>query len=255
MEIEVSNGMFSISQNKRKFYNYVTNKAEIRDDNDKHKYDLFNENYYDFDGNFDKEANQVDYNMAFRKFFNDSNILEIDSFLNYHYSKTQDIKTFLNYINVAIFSNPSIGKGIKVVIKQWLINEKSQNLDYTSDQIELMPNNFTLSTIEDFLSVYMDEKVLDRINYDSLIQALKHYFDTGEFPQLVDKIKVGRVNMKRFGWSLNKIFRALKTNNETLSLDYFRFAKQYISIYEKVDFNEIYITKCNLYKYFTTKTE
>ena len=116
-------------------------------------------------------------------------------------------------------------------------------------------NNLLLSTIEDWLFPFKEENILSEIDYEKLVLAYKQYFETGIFPAIYKQIRVGKVNKKRFGWALNEIFRANKTNNETLPTEYLQFAKQNISIFSNVDFNEANILNSNLYKYFTTKTQ
>lgn len=122
----------------------------------------------------------------------------------------------------------------------------------STKETNALQNDFTLSTIEDFLEKF-DSK-MSASDYKRLISALKKYFETGKFP-VVEKVNVGRVNKKAFGWALYEIYRALKTNNETLSKEYLLFAKNNISIFSNDKFNENNIQKSNLYKYFTTKTK
>jgi len=114
-------------------------------------------------------------------------------------------------------------------------------------------NDLVLSTIEDWLYEFKDENVLLEKDYKTLVEALKQYFDIGEFPKLKYKIKVKKINKKRFGWALNEIFRANKDNNEKLPMEYLEFASEYISIFKNVSFDKIDYLKSNLYKYFTTK--
>lgn len=118
-----------------------------------------------------------------------------------------------------------------------------------------LENDFTLSTIEDWLFPFKEEGVLINTDYNNLITALKQYFDNGKFPTLNNQIRVKKVNIKRFGWALNEIFRANTSKNETLPIDYLKFAKENISIFRDVTFEESDYLKSNLYKYFTTKTQ
>lgn len=123
----------------------------------------------------------------------------------------------------------------------------------TSDLMEEADNDFVSSTIEDYLYEFQEEGILTSTNYEKLINYLKEYFEYGSFPEKLDKISVGRVNKKRFGWALNQLFRSLKDNNETLPFDYLQFAKQNLSIFKDVALSEQNITGSILYKYFTTK--
>lgn len=101
---------------------------------------------------------------------------------------------------------------------------------------------------------FKEEKLLTEINYNNLITALKQYFDNGIFLTLKNPITVKKINIKRFGWALNEIFRANRSHNENLPIEYLKFAKENISIFKEVAFDENNYLKSNLYKYFTTKT-
>lgn len=116
-------------------------------------------------------------------------------------------------------------------------------------------SNIILSNIEDWLFPLKEETILTNTNYNNLVVALNHYFENGKFPKLDNQISVRRVNIKRFGWALNEIFRANTNNNENLPIDYLKFAKENISIFIDVSFDENNYLKSNLYKYFTTKTK
>ena len=113
-------------------------------------------------------------------------------------------------------------------------------------------NNFPLSTIEDWLYKFKD-KITDE-DYTVLVSSLDQYFSSGSFPIISQKIKIsGRVNKKLFGWHLNQIYRALGNGN--LPKEYLLFAKQNISLFKDVAFDENNILGSNLYKYFTTKIQ
>jgi hypothetical protein len=112
-------------------------------------------------------------------------------------------------------------------------------------------NDFTLSTIEDWLFEF--KKMMSEADYKILVSALINYFDTGIFPIISKPIQInGRPNKKLFGWALNKIFEA---KGKGVELKLLQFAKQNISLFIDVQFDENNITKSNLYKYFTTKTK
>lgn len=249
--------LFSIDFTKRKFYDENTQTQSIVENQDKHEFDLNNENLYNIDGVLIIEAKQDDYYRAFLNLI-ETNRFDIENILDYHYSKTNDVKSFINFIKLDLIDNSTIINGIRLIINEWLNKDKNSIVVYSinnkSENQLIKSETIVLDTIEDYLFEYKEEMVLDENNYNLLIHALKQFFDTGKFQTLENKIKVRKVNKKRFGWSLTSIFRALKTNNEKLSYEYLRFAKENISIFENTDFNEKDILKSNLYKYFTKKT-
>lgn len=112
-------------------------------------------------------------------------------------------------------------------------------------------NNLMLSTIEDWLFEFKEK--MSEPDYNKLISALTQYFETGTFPAIDKQIKVSGVNIKLFGWHLNRIYQTIGKGK--LSKDYLLFAKQNISLFTDVSFDENDILKSNLYKYFTTKTK
>jgi hypothetical protein len=112
-------------------------------------------------------------------------------------------------------------------------------------------NNFTLSTIEDWLFQFKESMI--ESDYKNLVSALKEYFDNGKFPTLAKPIQInGRPNKKLFGWHLNRIFEA---KGKGVEKELLQFAKHNISLFKNVAFDENNILKSNLYKYFTTKTK
>lgn len=112
-------------------------------------------------------------------------------------------------------------------------------------------NDFTLSTIEDWLFEFKEK--MNEADYKNLVSALKQYFETGIFPTLSKPIQInGKPNKKLFGWALNRIFDA---KGKGIEKELLQFAKQNISLFTDVKFDETNILKSNLYKYFTTKTK
>lgn len=112
-------------------------------------------------------------------------------------------------------------------------------------------NDFTRSTIEDWLFEFKEK--MSETDYQNLISALMQYFETGTFPILSKPMQInGRPNKKLFGWALNRIFEA---KGKGVEKELLQFAKQNISIFNDVKFDEKNILKSNLYKYFTTKTQ
>jgi hypothetical protein len=112
-------------------------------------------------------------------------------------------------------------------------------------------NDFTLSTIEDWLFEFKEK--MSETDYQNLVSALMKYFETGIFPTLSKPIQInGRPNKKLFGWALNRIFAA---KGKGVEKELLQFAKQNISLFTDVQFDENNILKSNLYKYFTTQTK
>ena len=139
-------------------------------------------------------------------------------------------------------------------VLQTIQNSKSEQ---TKDELfdeGSTENNYVLSNIEDWLYPFKEENILIKENYTNLVNALLNYFNKGFFSDKAFAINVGKVNVKRFGWALNEIFKANNNSNEKLSIEYLRFAKEKISIFKDVSFDETNYLKSNLYKYFTTKT-
>lgn len=137
---------------------------------------------------------------------------------------------------------------IKRILQKIEINEEENFKSKLTNQ-EKEENNFLKSTIEDYLFQFKSQ-IKDN-DYDCLVNALLQYFKNGSFPILSQKIKIGKVNKKKFGWALNEIYRTDKSGK--LSLEYLRFANKYLSIFETVTFDENDYVNSNLYKYFTTK--
>lgn len=115
----------------------------------------------------------------------------------------------------------------------------------------LTENDFTLSTIEDWLFEFKEN--MNEADYQNLVSALMQYFETGTFSTLSKPIQInGRPNKKLFGWALNRIFKA---KGKGVKKELLQFAKQNISLFTDVPFDENNILKSNLYKYFTTQTK
>lgn len=120
-----------------------------------------------------------------------------------------------------------------------------------TEQDQQTENDFTLSTIEDWLFEFKEK--MCETDYQTLVSALRQYFDMGTFPTLSKPIQInGRPNKKLFGWALNRIFEA---KGKGIEKELLRFAKQNISLFTDVQFDETDIRNSNLYKYFTTQTK
>lgn len=162
---------------------------------------------------------------------------------------------FLSQNMLKIYKAAAIEENIKFL--QETINEtRNENkapyemghevspLDNEQSSIDLLN-----TTIEEWLCPFKDS--ISESGYSILIQALKDYFHKGKFPKLSKKIIVAKVNKKRFGWALNRIYRSQKSN--PLTIEYLLFAKENISLFADVEFDELRFKESNLYKYFTTK--
>lgn len=184
---------------------------------------------------------------------NDANLVKLELILN-----ERKFKLKQGYIN----TSPNEDHRYRKMIKEWYKDEKKfineitpllkpsppqQTETKTEQESE---NDFTLSTIEDWLFEF--KKLMADKDYKSLVSALKYYFDCGVFPKQFQPIQInGRPNKKLFGWALNRIFEA---KGKGIEKDLLLFAKQNISLFTDVQFDENNILKSNLYKYFTTKT-
>jgi len=170
------------------------------------------------------------------------------------------------YVNLFQLTNGRIRESLPYnelgIIKESISNAyqrvKSQNETASRQQStkedlseNTEPNNLTASTIEDWLFEFKERGVLTEHNYSNLVYGLTHYFENGVFPKLKQTIKVGRVNKKLLGWHLNRIFFA---EGKGVEIDLLNFAKENISTFKDVEFDEKDIKNSNLYKYFTTKT-
>ena len=151
---------------------------------------------------------------------------------------------------IQVNSIEEVIKGFKQEQTKFTLSTQNEDLLTTSKEEE--KNNLTVSTIEGWLIEFKEQKILIEKHYKNLVTALNDYFEKGTFPKLENKIKVGRVNKKRFGWVLNRIFHA---EGKGIEIDLLRFAKDNISIFEDVNFDEDNLQKSNLYKYFTTNTK
>jgi len=130
-------------------------------------------------------------------------------------------------------------------------NLPTRQTETESEQETQTENDFTLSTIEDWLFEFTDN--MNEADYQNLVSALIQYFETGTFPTLSKPIQInGRPNKKLFGWALNRIFKA---KGKGVEKELLQFAKQNISLFTDVPFDENNILNSNLYKYFTTQTK
>jgi hypothetical protein len=90
--------------------------------------------------------------------------------------------------------------------------------------------------------------------YDTFVEYLEQYFNSGIFPTQIKPIKISSVNKKGFASLLNKIFIDIKSENEKLPFEYVSFFKDHISIFKDVKLSKVYYTKSTLYTYFKSNT-
>jgi hypothetical protein len=142
---------------------------------------------------------------------------------------------------------------------QYILTIRSETILSIVSAIESMPTNspkvkkqidrdFTISTIHEYLEDF--KSFISKDDYEIFVSALMEYFENGSFPELTDIIQVnGKISKKKFGWALNKIF---KSKNQGVTKELLQFAKQHISLFKDVQFDESKFLRSNLYKYFTT---
>jgi hypothetical protein len=90
--------------------------------------------------------------------------------------------------------------------------------------------------------------------YDSFIEYLEQYFNSGSFPSEIKSIKMKMINKKGFATLLNKIFIEIKSENDHLPFEYVSFFKKHISIFKDVKLSKFNYTKSTLYTYFKSNT-
>ena len=114
------------------------------------------------------------------------------------------------------------------------------------------PVDKLVDTIQNSLAKFKTK--MSDVDYKSLVQALKVYFESGRFPELKKTIQIaGKVNKKQVGWALNELYRVC--GKGPLSVEYLKFGKEHLSLFQEVEFNESNILGSNLYKYYTTKPQ
>ena len=133
-------------------------------------------------------------------------------------------------------------------------NEPNDKIETENEGVEneiQTENNLTISTIEDWLYNFKDK--MSDIDYQFLVNALYQYLENGVFPKSSNTIKIrGKINIKKFGWALNRIFEA---SGKGVELELLKFSHKNISIFENVEFDDSKYLESNLYKYFTTRIE
>ena len=186
----------------------------------------------------------------------DSNKIKLELLIN---ERKQKLKTGYKKGNL------NDGKQYQYLIKGWFHDEKKfmneitpllnitpiQEKEVISNPTPEDEGNFLVSTINDWLNPFKEN--INQTDYNILVSALETYFTTQSFPILKKEIKVSRINKKNLGWALNQLYRTER--NDILPKEYLRFAKENISTFKNVAFDEKNILKSNLYIYFTTKSK
>lgn len=132
-----------------------------------------------------------------------------------------------------------------------IVSAGSDKKDTGRDNYPDEKSNALISNIESSLQEF--KLKMSHSDYHTLIHALTEYFEKGCFPA-TGVLVVKGVNKKKFGWALNEIYRSLKPDDYlSHAIDYFLFAKNNISLFAKVDFDEKHVKSSKMYKYFTTK--
>jgi len=134
----------------------------------------------------------------------------------------------------------------------WLENQNDIKIELRNEKVsEQNENDFLESTIEDYLESF--KKNMNEGDYTILVSAIKQHIETGSFPELKKEIQIiGRPAKKKLGWAINRIYN---TKNMGVEKALLVFAHHNISLFKKTIFNEEDYLNCNLYKYFTNKTQ
>lgn len=132
------------------------------------------------------------------------------------------------------------------------VKPQQKDLSNEENSFTTQNNDFILSTIEDYLDPIKDYFNIE--GYNLLVNELGNYFNTGAFTKSTDIIKVvNKPNKKLIGSTLKTIFHNCFNDNRKLSIEYLRFGKQRISIFNSVSFDESNYLRSNLYKYYHSK--
>ena len=135
---------------------------------------------------------------------------------------------------------------MRIEIKISFLEDLMQSLQTSENRNS--ENSFLQSTVEDWLFDF--KNLMSESNYSLLVKVITTYLIKGEFPKMDKVITISKINKKRFGWALNQIYRSQKSG--PLPKEILIFAKENISIFQDVEFDEQNFKKSNLYKYFTT---
>ncbi len=158
---------------------------------------------------------------------------EIEGFEN-----ISQLKHVYNYLNNIENNGNELENSLENQIK---INEINAKHD----------NDYLKSSIEDYLDCVSD--YIDTLNYGLLVDALYSYFSTSTFPLLEKKIIFKRVNKKKVGWALKEVYKNNKQG--VLDIEYFRFAKENINLFEDELIETTNFNKSKFYKLFTTNPD
>ena len=167
------------------------------------------------------------------------NIITKLGYKQYLFSHNKKIE-FLNEHKAYLFSND-------FSLQEQITEENDINVE-NQGVIEKDQKDILQLTIEDYLEEF--EIYINGKGYETLVNALYKYFSNGTFPVLESKIYFKRINKKRVGWALKELYKSEKTSN--LNIEYFRFAKDNINLFENEIIIEEQFKKSNFYKTFTT---
>jgi len=173
---------------------------------------------------------------------------------NYDDVETKEIFSQLKNIDTLIYETKLLE--LKAVIIKKYLNETENELKENDNSlienknilVEETENDHLKSTIEDYLEEFAME--IKQNGYEILVDALYQYFKFDKFPILKSKIYFKRINKKRVGWALKKLYQSEKIDD--LPIEYFRFAQENINLFENEIIESDNFKKSNLYKFFTT---
>lgn len=164
-------------------------------------------------------------------------------------TQVENVKQKLSNVGNLINSNEAtINKDTPTNVNPEIIGifneEENTSLDINEE------NDFTLSTVEDFLDNYRSNMTPE--DYTWLVEALKGFAQNGTISQESRQIRMtGKFNKKAFGWAVN---RALNSFGLRINYELLVFIKQNISKYANDNLDNSNLTSSNMYKYFHTKT-
>lgn len=145
-----------------------------------------------------------------------------------------------------------------IEVCNFLIRKIDKKMDELQTLLQLEKSKVDISSLsEDFnrkFDFYLEpfQNRFIGTSYHNLRSYLYDYFTTGSFPANMEVINLSVSNIKSFAWTLNLLYKDFNVKNERLSFDYLQFAKQYISIFQNVKFNNVNYGQSLLYRYFTS---
>lgn len=179
-----------------------------------------------------------DFEFIFQREIAAANYKDSESFREYLIAKISEMKALEQSLPANDRKRSLDLQDLADRFLEWLNKRTEIDADAANDEKE---NDFTLSTIEDWLSEFKER--IPQTSYDNLIQALHEYFKTGKFPKTINKIVVTRVSIKTFAKAFGGLHYDLKPlEKKRHATAYLSFLKDNISTFEHTD-------KRNLLKY------